>query len=201
MVIFYIVTKGKHPYGKKPDRLRNLLDGQPVCLGMLDNLVLKDLLSWMLSHKPEDRPTAEEALKHPYFQPIDQQFDMLCQVGNQPEINSGDNNSNVVLKLNSDLTTWRPLMTQLHDVSLLCSPEGNEKIFHYGPSCTECLRFIRDLEQYWSDKCRQFPQGEAIIDTKKKDFLKIIPDLPVNVHRIVRSCDWKERPDLKEYFM
>ncbi len=35
MVAFYVVTKGKHPFGEEPDRLRNLLDGKPVGL---DNL-------------------------------------------------------------------------------------------------------------------------------------------------------------------
>jgi serine/threonine protein kinase len=67
MTAFYIVTKGEHPFGEKPDRLRNLLDGKPVGLDTLKDPVLKDLLSRMLSHDPNDRPSAAEALKHPYL--------------------------------------------------------------------------------------------------------------------------------------
>ena len=102
IVAFYIVTKGEHPFGEKPDRLRNLLDGNPASLATLKDSVLKDLLSWMLSYYPKDRPSAEEALKHPYFQPAKHQFDMLCKVGNQPEIKTRDAKSDVVEELNRD---------------------------------------------------------------------------------------------------
>ena len=99
---FYIATGGKHPFGSKPDRLRNLLDGKPVDVDTLEDPVLKDLISWMLSHDPKDRPSAEEALKHPYLQPAKQNFEMLCKVGNQSEIKTQDAKSDVVRKLNSD---------------------------------------------------------------------------------------------------
>ena len=70
----------------------------------LEDSVLKDLLSWMLSHNAKDRPSAEEALKHPYLQPVKQQFEMLCKMGNQQEIKSGDKGSSVVRALNGDPT-------------------------------------------------------------------------------------------------
>jgi hypothetical protein len=54
-VAFYIVTKGEHPFGKERYRLGNLLDGNPVGLSTLKDLVLKDLLSWMLSHDPNEK--------------------------------------------------------------------------------------------------------------------------------------------------
>jgi serine/threonine-protein kinase/endoribonuclease IRE1 len=110
MVAFYIVTKGEHPFGKKPDRHRNLLDGNPVGLATLTDPFLKDLLSWMLSHDHKDRPSAKEALKHPYLQPAKQQFDMLCKVGNQPEIKTRDIKSDVVRKFNSDPKNWKSLV-------------------------------------------------------------------------------------------
>ncbi len=107
MVAFYIATKGKHPFGERADRLRNLLDGNPVSLEGLKDCVLKDLLSWMLSHEPKDRPSAEQALKHPYLQSAKQNFEMLCKVGNQPEIKTQDVKSDVVRMLNSDPKDWR----------------------------------------------------------------------------------------------
>ena len=67
MVAFYILSKGQHPFGGKADRLRNLLNGKPVGLDKLKNDPAKDLISWMLNHNPEDRPSAKEALKHPYI--------------------------------------------------------------------------------------------------------------------------------------
>ena len=68
MVAFFILTKGEHPFGEKPDRDRNLLDGNPVYLDKVKDPAAKDLISWMLNHDPKKRPAAQEALKHPYLQ-------------------------------------------------------------------------------------------------------------------------------------
>ena len=68
MVAFYILTKGEHPFGDEHQILTNLLEGNPVNLFMLDDHPLaKDLISWMLNYDPKDRPSAEEALQHPYL--------------------------------------------------------------------------------------------------------------------------------------
>jgi serine/threonine-protein kinase/endoribonuclease IRE1 len=204
MVAFYIVTKGEHPFGEKPDRRRNLLDGKPVGLVTLKNPVLKDLLSWMLSHDPNDRPSAQEALKHPYLQSEKQQFEMLCKMGNLQEIKAGDSNSAVVRRLNSDPTDWKTRMSP--DVlKYLCTNfmSGKPKTFSYKSSWTaDYLRLIRNVNQNLHDRPRPMPQPEAFYEVgdPQEYFLNLFPNIPVEVHRIVRSCNWKERPDLKEYF-
>ncbi len=204
MVAFYILTKGQHPYGDRPDRLRKLIDGKPVNLDMVKDTSAKDLISWMLSHDPKDRPSAEEALKHPYLQSKKKQFEMLCKMGNQQEIKAGDNDSPVVTYLNNDPTDWKTLMRP--DVlKYLCTDfiNGKPKTFYYEPSWTECLRLIRNVSQHWHDRPRPLPQPEAfyVVGDPQEYFVNLFPKLPVTVHRIVRSCDWRERPDLKEYFM
>ncbi len=201
---FFIVTKGSHPFGERRDRLRNLFDGNPVGLDTLNDPAAKDLISWMLSHDPTDRPSAEEALKHPYLQSKKQQFEMLCKVGNQQEIKTGDSNSFVVQNLNNDPTDWRTLMRP--DVlKYLCTDfiNGKPKVFFYKSSWTECLRLIRNVSQHWHDRPRPLPQPEAfyVVGDPQEYFLTRFPNLPVVVHRIVRSCDWRQRPELKEYFM
>ena len=204
MVAFYTATKGEHPLGEERYRLDNLLNGNPVGLDTLEDLVLKDLLSWMLSHDAKDRPSTEEALKHPYLQPAKQQFEMLCKMGNQQEIKSGDKSSSVVRALNSDPTDWRTLMTP-NVLNYLCTEflNGKPKTFHYRSSWTECLRLIRTVNQHWHDRPRPLTQPEPcyVVGDPQEYFLGIFPSLPVVVHRIVRSCDWKERPDLMEYFV
>lgn len=69
MIAFYILTTGEHPFGAPAERQRNLRYGNPVFLDKLEDPAAKDLISLILSHDPKDRPSAREALNHPYFQP------------------------------------------------------------------------------------------------------------------------------------
>ena len=203
MVAFYAVTKGKHPYGEEPDQKRNLLDGSPVGLVNLQDPAAKDLISWMLSHDAKDRPSAEEALKHPYLQPAEQQFKMLSEMGNQHEIKTKRANSNVKTELNKLPNVWQDQMDP--DVlQYLCTDVVTGYTYRYGSSWSELLRFIRNVNQHWHDTPRPLPQPHKefyLVGDPQEYFLNLFPNLPVEVHKIVRSCDWKERPKLKEYFM
>ena len=199
MVAFYILTKGQHPFGERPDRFRNLLDGKAVFLNMLEDPAAKDLISWMLCYDPENRPSAEEALKHPYLQPVEQQFEMLCRMGNQPEIKTGDVKSDVVRTLNSDPKDWRSLMNP--DVLKYLSTDPlNGYTFRYTSSWTDCLRLIRNVKECWHDRPRPRPELFYLVGDPPKFFLNLFPNLPVKVHRIVKSCGWKDRPNLQQYF-
>ena len=200
MVAFYIATKGEHPFGERADRLRNLLDGNPVGLVGLKDCVLKDLLSWMLSHEPKDRPSAEQALKHPYLQPAKQNFEMLCKMGNQPEIKTQDVKSDVVRMLNSDPKDWRSQI-EPDILEYLCTDSSKGRKFRYKSSWTDCLRLIRNIREHWHDRPRPRPEAFYLVGDPQEYFLNLFPNLPVEVHIIVRSCDWRERPDLKEYFV
>ena len=200
MVAFYIATKGEHPFGERADRLRNLLDGNPVGLKGQKDRVFKDLLSWMLSHDSKDRPSAEQALKHPYLQPAKQKFEMLCKVGNQPEIKTKDIKSDVVRMLNSDPKDWRNQIAPdiLNYLSTDCL---SGRTFRYNSSWTDCLRLIRNIREHWHDRPRPQLAAFYLVGDPQEYFLNLFPNLPVAVHKIVRSCDWRERPDFKEYFM
>ena len=201
MVAFYTVTRGEHPFGEEPDRDRNLRNGDPVYLDKLEDPDVKDLISWMLSHDSNERPTAEQALKHPYFLSKEQQFELLSKMGNEPEIKTEDNSSCVVRELNSDPTDWQTLMDS--DVlKYLCTHEVRKKLktFKYGSSWTQCLRLIRNFDQHKNDKPRPLPQPTTFGDPQGY-FLNKFPNLPVVVHRIVRKCDWRERTDLKKLFI
>ncbi len=199
MVAFYVVTKGEHPFGEEVDRLRNLLGGEPVGLKKLKDPAEKDLISWMLSHEPKDRPSAKEALKHPYFQPAKERFEMLCKMGNEVEIKRGDTKSDVVRVLNSELQDWRSLVKPDILNYISTDPSQGRKI-HYRSSWTDCLRLIRNVKTHWNDHPRPRPTTFYSVGDPQEYFLNLFPNLPVVVHRIVRSCDWKERPDLKKYF-
>ena len=201
MLAFYVITKGEHPFGESFDRQRNLLDGNPVFLDKLEDPAAKDLISWMLSHDPKDRPSAKEALNHPYLQPKVKQFELVCRVGNQIEIKVGDVTSDVVRKLNSNPKHWKSSMS-LDVLQYLSISLSGKRVMKYGSSWTECSRLIRNVSQNWYDFYRPLPQPEAfyIVGSPQEYFLNLFPNLPVEVHRVIRSCDWKERAELKDFF-
>ena len=67
MICFYILTKGKHPFGDRIDRLGNIAKGDPVHLNMLTDSNAKRFVSWLISHDINKRPYVEEALNDPYL--------------------------------------------------------------------------------------------------------------------------------------
>ena len=200
MVAFYILTQGKHPFGEGEQILTNLSDASPVNLNMLDGHPLaKDLISWMLSHDSKDRPSAKEALQHPYLKSKGKQFSLLCGMGNEPHVKKNDANSDVVKELSKDKTDWRTRIDS--DVLQYLSYDKLKKIlFNYTSSWTDCLRLIRNIKEHWKDYPRTEPEATKVGDPQEF-FLKIFPDLVLSVFKIARSSeDLKELSGLKEYF-
>ncbi|XP_046843922.1 serine/threonine-protein kinase/endoribonuclease IRE1-like [Xenia sp. Carnegie-2017] len=201
MVAYYVATKGEHAFGTEENRLKNLLNGNPVGLKKIDDVQLEDLLSWMLQHKPELRPSASETLKHPYLQSNEEKFDMLCDVGNQPEIKQPQCQNSDVRKQLECFTEW---MNRIDDEVLkdLKTIEVNNKkrTVTYESSWASCLRLIRNVDQHWHDKPR--PRLSPFIKegNYKKYFMQRFPELPLLVYKIIRSTDWKTRPKLQQHF-
>jgi serine/threonine-protein kinase/endoribonuclease IRE1 len=67
MIAFFILTQGKHPFGSSPDCMGNILKGNPVNLGNLDDLQARQFITWLISHEINDRPYAHEALEHSFL--------------------------------------------------------------------------------------------------------------------------------------
>ncbi|XP_046856579.1 serine/threonine-protein kinase/endoribonuclease IRE1-like [Xenia sp. Carnegie-2017] len=199
MVTYYIATKGKHPFGTKRHRLDNMLNGLPVGLDEIKDETLKDLLLWMLNREPEDRPSANEALTHPFLMSDDEKFDLLCKVGNLQQIKTNVPLCSVVQQLNSESSDWKSKIdSDVYDYFRTDVVTG--KIFTYDSSWTECLRLIRNINQHWNDRPRPKPQPEPFykIGNHKAYILKKFPNLPVRVHAAVRSNEeLKNNPDLK----
>ncbi len=50
MLAFFILTKGEHPFGLSVERMTNILKGNPVNLGNLDNLQAREFVAWLIRH-------------------------------------------------------------------------------------------------------------------------------------------------------
>ncbi|XP_046844650.1 serine/threonine-protein kinase/endoribonuclease IRE2-like isoform X2 [Xenia sp. Carnegie-2017] len=193
MVAYYVATKGKHPFGHPEYRLKNLLDGNPVGLKEIDDVQLKDLLSWMLQLLPELRPSANEALKHPYLQSDEKNFDMLCEMANQP----GMEIPYLGHPLNSDV---REQLNELKNWKDQIDPEvfSDFNVGHYDDTWLGCLKYIHNVHQHWNDVPRS--KRRQSDGNYKIYFLQVFPELPLLVNRIIRLNEWKSIPDLEEHF-
>ena len=201
MVAFYILTQGKHPLGEGAQQiLTNLLFANPVNLNILDGHPLaKDLISWMLTHDPKKRPSAEEALQHPYLKSKEKEFSLLCGMGNETDVKKNDVNSDVVKELSKDKTDWRTRIDK--DVlNYLSYDKLNKKVFNCTSSWANCLRLIRNIKVHWKDYPRTEPEATKV-GNPQGFFLNLFPDLVLLVYKISRSCDdLKELSGVKEYF-
>ncbi|CAB4012983.1 serine threonine- kinase endoribonuclease IRE1-like isoform X1 [Paramuricea clavata] len=212
MIAFYILTKGKHPFGPPIHQMINLHNGKPVGLSKLSDPVVKDLLSQMLAQKLDERPYVEQALKHPYFLSSEEQMTFLEALGNEPEIKSfwSDPNCAVSRELdNRDLSKprssllpfdWKAVIDP-DDLNTFCAGGHTRPSSFDGIRYTHCLRFIRNARQHWGDKPRPPLKAMGTATSPDEYFLYLFPTLPLVVHQIIRSHpDWKTRHSLKEFF-
>ncbi|XP_046861791.1 uncharacterized protein LOC124455094 [Xenia sp. Carnegie-2017] len=189
MVAYYVATKGKHPFGTKRLRLDNMLNGKPVGLDEIKDETLKDLLSWMLKLQPEERPSAKEALKHPFLLSDDDIFHFLCKVGDLLSIRRNYPHSSLVQQINIESSNWK---SQMDNDVYEYLVNGRK----YGSSWTECLRLIQDIGQHRNDGPRPLPQPEPFykIGDYRTYFVETFPSLPVRIHAALRSNN-----ELKEH--
>ncbi|XP_046846008.1 uncharacterized protein LOC124439800 [Xenia sp. Carnegie-2017] len=193
MVAYFVATKGKHPFGTKECILKNLLNGKPVGLKEISNFELKDLLSWMLQLKPEHRPSAKEALKHPYLLSDEEKFDLLCEVGNQPEIKIQHLDHLLCSDVYEGIIGLENWMNRL-------IPEFDDhfnKKF-YDSTWLGCLRFIQNVDQHWHDEHHTKLSPYIKEGNYKEYFVRVLPELPLLVHRIIRLNEWILRPDMEK---
>ena len=64
MIAFFVLTKGEHPFGAGSDRMRNIVDGNPVALNKLADRNAVTFVSWLINKEIKNRPYAYEALRN-----------------------------------------------------------------------------------------------------------------------------------------
>ena len=210
MLGFFILTKGKHPFGPSINRLEKLHFDNPVSLTDLSDPVVKDLLSLMLARDLDKRPYVEQALKHPYLLSLEEQIQFLQAIGNCPEIKKKcsvsreiDNYCQFQPRARRPLllNNWKAVIDP-NDLEILCgSRGGNSTSEKYdGSKYTDCLRLIRNVLQHPDGKLDQLKKkGQAT--SLQEYFLKKFPKLPLVVYQFFReNHELTERSALKEFF-
>ncbi|XP_048043379.1 probable serine/threonine-protein kinase ireA [Megalobrama amblycephala] len=85
MLVYYILSDGKHPFGDMKDRKDNIKIGM-YSLEHVQDIVAKDLLKWMINKEPAERLTIDEVLRHPYFWDDSRKNEVVKKLGDQHEV-------------------------------------------------------------------------------------------------------------------
>ena len=196
MLSYYILTNGKHPYGKRIDRAHYLSRGE-FDLSDLSDECAKDLITWMLQHDPTKRPNVDKCLKHPYLRTAEENFKFVSRVGNEGEIKEKKATSAVAQELNnlSAFTNW---LSMIESPVMMYMTVGRRK---YNNNTTDLLRFIRNMETHWSDKPPPPANVQSIVIKPQEYFEGKFPTLAVELHRVIREhSTWITDKNLDQYF-
>ena len=71
MIAFFVLTKGEHPFGDGSDRMRNIVNGNPVALNKLGDRNAVIFVSWLINKEIQNRPYAHEVLRHSLMEKVE----------------------------------------------------------------------------------------------------------------------------------
>ncbi|KAL6946507.1 hypothetical protein ACO0RG_000660 [Hanseniaspora osmophila] len=204
-IFYYVLSRGKHPFGEKYVRESNILKSK-YNLGaiLLDEKYLaieaEDLIAKMISNNPHNRPTANVILKHPLFWSKTKKLDFLLKVSDRFEVERRDPPSSLLLKLeeispvvitNGD---WTAKFDQVFINNL-----GKYRKYN-GGRIMDLLRTFRNKYHHFMDLPEElqillgpYPEGFFSYYTKR------FPNLVIEIYYVVQK-NLKDDQILKEFF-
>lgn len=194
-VFYYVVSRGRHPFGDALRRQVNILLGEYALPHFRedsnDDFIARDLIEGMIGADPEARPTAASVLKHPFFWSPEKQLLFFQDVSDRIEQESAD--SAIVVRLETAgravvRTNWRmhisvPLQTDLRRFRT-----------YKGNSVRDLLRAMRNKKHHYhqlpaevQETLGELPDGFIVYFTSR------FPRLLMHTHAALHICA-HERP-------
>ncbi|XP_067257445.1 probable serine/threonine-protein kinase irlE [Chanodichthys erythropterus] len=180
MLVYYILSGGHHPFGEDVECEYNILQGK-YSLEHLDDDVAKDLVEWMINENPEERPTVEQTLAHPFFWTDERRVRYLKILGNEKEAGNCRNADKELLEAIAKYTEGKSFSewkTKLPS-ELVQKLDGTKKA--YPENTLGLLRFIRNLHEHY--------KGDAV----KINLMTTFLDLFGSVYLFAKEKGWNAR--------
>ncbi|XDV17546.1 hypothetical protein PO909_023389 [Leuciscus waleckii] len=180
MLVYYILSGGHHPFGEDVDCEYNILRGR-YSLEHLDDEVVKDLVEWMINETPEERPTVEQTLAHPFFWTDERRVQYLKILGDEKEAENCRNADMELLTAIAKYTEGKSFSewkTKLPS-ELVQKLDGKKKV--YPENTLGLLRFIRNLHTHYK------------ADAVKINLMTEFPDLFGSVYLFAKERGWNTR--------
>lgn len=216
LLLHYILSVKKHPFcpcdctnkselqitnETENNMMNNNLDGWDSSLCT----EATDLIEGMLDSGDKKRPTAADALTHPFFWSKKKKMDLLIAVGNQPEFACPrkkraspltaveidlENNFGTIIKK----TTWND--AGYANMNAIYAQMTMKRRSPYNTkSVVELVRFIRNTHAHVSEDKRPTSIRKLVLEDFV--FLDHFPGLTLNVYTCARTHGWDLREEIK----
>ena len=184
-LIYYALTKGKHPFGEPIKRQVNIQAGKAdffelVKMGMYP---AKDLVEWMVTIEPHKRPTVHEVLAHPMFWPAAKQLGFLLDISDRLEKVKPEDRCPALINLerNSSIIVNHDWRKHVGDE---LQAELRSRRSYRGNSVRDLLRAIRNKKHHYQELSEEM---KATLGEIPNGFLSFFtsrfPKLLIHVYR------------------
>jgi len=196
-IIYYVLTKGRHPFGQPFEREANILANKmrlddPRCI-----YEAVDLIRRMLNPEPKERPNIEQVLKHPYFWDSAKKLLFFRDASDRVEVEKP--NAPVVLALEARAPVVMGAGGWGVRVDAEMLDNGGKYRKYSFTSIRDLLRVIRNKSHHYRD----LPAAvQARIGSLPDGFLAYFstrfPSLMMEVYQILQHY-YPNEPALKQY--
>ncbi|KAM9500545.1 uncharacterized protein Hap1MRO34_003968 isoform 2-T3 [Clarias gariepinus] len=186
MLVYYILSCGHHPFGKGVRCEANILDGK-YSLEDLEEEIAKDLVEWMISHEPKDRPDVEQTLCHPFFWRDIWRVEYLKKLGNEKDVENCRNADPDLLSAIDGITAGKSFSDWKSNLPSELVQKLDSKKKPYPENTLGLLRFIRNLHEHYPE------------EAEKLNLMTTFPDLFENAYKFAKTKGWNNRPSMKKW--
>ena len=142
-LFYYILTKGRHPYGNRFDREANIIKENKDLSLLYSNEEARNLITHMLHRQPSQRPDIETCLLHPFLWDPTKRLGFLLDASDRFEIMCKDPMDRVLIRLERDAKSivgadWHQTLDQI----LIKNLRQSRK--YCGGSVRDLLRALRN---------------------------------------------------------
>ncbi|XP_056609508.1 serine/threonine-protein kinase/endoribonuclease IRE2-like [Triplophysa dalaica] len=186
MLVYYILSRGHHPFSKGAACEYNILQGK-YTLEHLEDDVAKDLVELMINDDPVKRPTVEKTLAHPFFWNDERKVDYVKRLGNQTEAENCRKVDEELLRAIEKCTEGKTFSEWRNKFGPELVQKLDEKKKAYPENTLGLLRFVRNLHEHYSE------------DAANINLMALFPDLFGSVYKFAKESGWHSRPSLKRF--
>lgn len=213
-VFFYVLTNGSHPFDDEEGWMQMRELNIKKDKANLEQLSLGDdseeprhLIRWMLSNRPEDRPTALQVMNHPFFWSAKKRLNFLCDCSDHWERECRDPPSAhlSILESYSEAVILgdgnkRPpdFLAKLH--KRFVDSLGKQRKYT-GDRLLDLLRALRNKKNHYED----MDEGvKALVGELPGGYLRYwtarFPNLLMCCYECVVECRLQAEPRFRPYF-